>query len=188
MPSLSEAERRAILELAREAIREAVHQDRLTQSIPENEIFKRRCGVFVSLHVQGRLRGCIGDVDAHEPLGTSIVRSAAGAALEDPRFSRMRPDELAELEIEVSLLSGLQRIQPEEIEIGRHGLVVEQGSRRGLLLPQVALEHHLDRERFLEETCLKAGLDRGAWKEADTKIYGFSCEIASEAGKGILEN
>jgi AmmeMemoRadiSam system protein A len=188
MPSPSETDRQAILGLARRAIREAVCQDRLLHPVPTIEIFERRCGVFVSLHVKGRLRGCIGVVEAQEPLGASVVRCAAGAALQDPRFIRMRPDELADLEVEVSLLSPLQRIQPEEIEIGRHGLVVERGSRRGLLLPQVALEHGLDRERFLEETCLKAGLERGAWKEADTKIYGFSCEILSEPGQGIREN
>jgi uncharacterized protein (TIGR00296 family) len=89
----------------------------------------------------------------------------------------MRTEEVAESEIEVSLLSPLQRILPEEIEVGKHGLVVEQGTRRGLLLPQVAVEHHLDRERFLEETCHKAGFSRDAWKHPETAIYGFTCEI-----------
>ncbi len=89
----------------------------------------------------------------------------------------MQPEELPGLEIEISLLSPLERIQPEAIEIGKHGLLVEQGIRRGLLLPQVAVEHHLDREQFLKETCRKAGLSWDAWKAADTLIYAFTCEL-----------
>jgi len=119
-------------------------------------------------------------VDVREPLGACLVRCAVGAATEDPRFSPIRPEEMAELQIEVSLLTPLERIRPEQIEIGKHGLVVEQGLRRGLLLPQVAVEHHLDRERFLRETCLKAGLDPGAWKDAKIAIYGFTCEVVAE--------
>jgi AmmeMemoRadiSam system protein A len=176
MQSLSEAERNAILEHARQALAEAVCHG---QQIPFSTegIFSMRCGVFVSLHVRGRLRGCIGVIDAREPLGQSIVHCTASAALQDPRFTRMLPEEVAETEIEISLLSPLQEIRPEEIEIGKHGLVVEQGIRRGLLLPQVATEHHLDRERFLEETCHKAGLPRDGWKDPGTRIYGFTCEI-----------
>jgi AmmeMemoRadiSam system protein A len=140
-------------------------------------VFSVRCGVFVTLHVKGKLRGCIGMIDAGDPLGESIVRCTASAALQDPRFTRMLPEEIAEAEIEVSLLSPLERIHPEDIEIGKHGLVVEQGIRRGLLLPQVATEHHLDREQFLAETCHKAGFPRDAWKNPETKIFGFTCEI-----------
>jgi len=179
MPCLSEADRTTILDLARQAIREAVCDGRIVHPIPDGGILERRCGVFVSLHVKGKLRGCIGVIDGREQLGESIVRCAAGAALEDPRFTRMKPEEVGEVEIEVSLMTPLEYIRPEEVEIGTHGLMVEQGGRRGLLLPQVALEHHLDRERFLEETCWKAGLARDAWKNPDTKIYGFRCEIVS---------
>lgn len=177
MRCLSESERTSLLELARRAVVEAVSQGRLLQEIPKEEIFESRCGVFVTLHVAGRLRGCIGVIQAKEPLGESIVRCASEAALEDPRFSPMQPEELPGLEIEISLLSPLERIQPEAIEIGKHGLLVEQGIRRGLLLPQVAVEHHLDREQFLKETCRKAGLSWDAWKAADTLIYAFTCEL-----------
>jgi AmmeMemoRadiSam system protein A len=181
MPCLSDADRRTILDLARQAITEAVCHGCLIHPIPNSGILERRCGVFVSLHVKGKLRGCIGVIDGREQLGDSIVRCAAGAALEDPRFLRMKPEEVGDVKIEVSLMTPLELIRPEEIEIGTHGLMVEQGGRRGLLLPQVALEHHLDRERFLEETCRKAGLAREAWKSPDTKIYGFRCEIVSES-------
>ena len=92
----------------------------------------------------------------------------------------MEPEELQDLKLEVSLLSPMQRIQPEQIEIGKHGLLVEQGIRRGLLLPQVAVEHHLEREQFLRETCHKAGLGAEAWRVPDTRIYAFTCEILRE--------
>ena len=177
MQCLSEEERNAILALARQALTEAVCDGRLLAPFPTAGIFSMRCGVFVTLHVRGKLRGCIGVIDGREPLGESIVRCTASAALQDPRFTQMQPEEVAQSEIEVSLLSPLQRILPEEIAVGKHGLVVEQGMRRGLLLPQVAVEHHLDRERFLEETCHKAGFARDAWKDAETAIYGFTCEI-----------
>jgi AmmeMemoRadiSam system protein A len=184
MQSLSEADRNAILAHARRALTEAVCHDRLLSSYPIEGVFSTRCGVFVSLHVRGKLHGCIGVIDGREPLGESIARCTASAALLDPRFARMLPEEAAEAEIEVSLLSPLEGIRPEEIEIGKHGLVVEQGTRRGLLLPQVATEHHLDRERFLEETCHKAGLSRDAWKAPETKLYGFTCEIVTAKTDG----
>jgi len=180
MPCLSEADRKAILELARQAVEEAVCRNRPVLEIPRTETLERRCGVFVTLHVAGRLHGCIGVIEGKETLGQSIVRCAASAALEDQRFPKMRAEELKELEIEVSLLSGLERIQPEEIEIGRHGLLVEQDYRRGLLLPQVAEEHHLSKEQFLQETCRKAGLRTDAWQSPATRIFGFTCEIVTE--------
>jgi AmmeMemoRadiSam system protein A len=180
---LSDSEKKAVLKLAHQAVCEAVCKNRLLHPVPQEKVFEQKCGVFVTLYVNGRLRGCIGVVEAHEPLGECIVRCAAGAATEDPRFTRMSQDEAAAVEIEVSLLAPLERMQPASIEVGKHGLVVERGGRRGLLLPQVALEHHLERERFLEETCQKAGLPREAWKDAVTQIYGFTCEIVSERGK-----
>lgn len=181
MRCLSEADRKSILELARQAVEEAVRQRQLLTEIPRAQIFDERCGVFVTLTVAGKLRGCIGVVEAKAPLGESIVRCATESALEDPRFSPMQPEELSRLEIEVSLLSPLERIQPEQVEIGKHGLLVERGYRRGLLLPQVAVEHRFDREQFLRETCCKAGLPTDAWKMPETRVYGFSCEIVQEA-------
>jgi len=180
MPSLSDAERKAILELARRAVVEAVGNLHRTKPIPNEGIFAMPCGVFVSLHVDGRLRGCIGVVEPREGLGESIVRCAAGAALEDPRFAHMRPEEAARAEIEVSLLSAMRPIRPEEIEIGTHGLLIERDGRRGLLLPQVAVEHHLGREEFLRETCVKAGLPPRSWEAEGTSLLGFTCQIVKE--------
>jgi AmmeMemoRadiSam system protein A len=181
MPFLSEAERRSALQLARTAVQEAVSRGKLPQHNPKEGFFEERRGVFVTLHVGGRLQGCIGVVESHEPLGEAIVRCAASAALEDPRFAPMRAEQLESLTIEISLLSPPAPITPEAIEIGRHGLLIALHSQRGLLLPQVALEHHLSRDQFLEETCRKAGLRREAWRDPEARLFGFTCEVFSES-------
>ena len=186
MPSLSEADRQSLLALARRAIVEAVSFQKSFGDTPRIGASAEMRGVFVTLHARGRLRGCIGVVEAFEPLGESIPRCAANAALRDPRFLPVRVDELPELEIELSLLSPFEPIPSENIEIGKHGLLISQGSKRGLLLPQVAVEHKFSRDQFLQETCRKAGLSANAWQEPDTKILGFTCEVFSEA-KGTGE-
>ena len=180
MSSLSEAERRAALHLARTAVVEAVSRRKLPDVFPREGIFAERRAVFVTLHVAQRLQGCIGVIEANEPLGEAIVRCAASAALEDPRFAPMKTEQLAELSIEISLLSPLQPIAPESVEIGRHGLLVRLHAQRGLLLPQVAIEHRLTPRDFLEETCRKAGLAREAWRDPEARIFGFTCEVFSE--------
>jgi AmmeMemoRadiSam system protein A len=181
MPSLSEEDRTAILELARQGVLHAVYHDRPLSTFPTTGVFAERRGLFVTLHVAKKLRGCIGVIEVSTNLGEALARCAADAALHDPRFSRMRAEEMDALEIEVSLLSPIEPIQPEAVEIGIHGLLVERGLRRGLLLPQVAVQHRLGREQFLAETCTKAGLPPEAWKEPETKLYGFRCEIMAEA-------
>ncbi len=180
MPSLSEADQRAMLELARRAIRAAVLQRKLPDVIPREGVLSERCGVFVTLHVRGRLQGCIGVTEPNEPLGDALVRCSVSAALEDPRFAPMKEPQLKEMSIEISLLSPLEPILPEAIEIGLHGLLVVNHVQRGLLLPKVATEHRLTREQFLEETCRKAGLPREAWKDEGTRLFGFTCEVFSD--------
>ena len=180
MPCLSEADQRALLELARMAICEAVSHGNILDVIPRGGIFSERRGVFVTLHVRGRLQGCIGVTEPTESLGEAVVRCAVSAALEDPRFAPMKEPQLKEMAVEISLLSSLEPILPEAIEIGRHGLLVVNHAQRGLLLPKVATEHGLTREQFLEETCCKAGLPRGAWKDPETRIFGFTCEVFSD--------
>jgi AmmeMemoRadiSam system protein A len=139
---------------------------------------------FVTLRRQGNLRGCIGHVEVDEPLGRVIVRGAVAAASADPRFPPIAAAELPDLEIELSILGPLEPITtPDEIEIGRHGLVVERGRYRGLLLPQVAPEWGWDRETFLAQTCHKAGLPRDAWKQG-AKIWRFEAEVFGEGGTG----
>jgi AmmeMemoRadiSam system protein A len=187
MPFLSETDRRSALQLARTAVQEAVSRGSLPEHIPKEGIFAERRGVFVTLHVEGRLQGCIGVVEAHEPLGEAIVRCAASAALEDARFAPMRAEQLHSLTIEISLLSPPAPITPEAVETGRHGLLIALHSQRGLLLPQVALEHRLSRDQFLEETCRKAGLRREAWRDPEARLFGFTCEVFSESSLGGKE-
>jgi uncharacterized protein len=181
MPYLSEGDGQNLLVLARKAIVEAVSRRELPETIPHQGIFGERRGVFVTLHVRGELRGCIGTTENDEPLGEATVRCAASAALHDPRFPAMSSEELEQLHIEISVLSPLTPIRPEEIEIGRHGLVVSDENHRGLLLPQVAPEHGLNREQFLAETCRKARLPQAAWRWPTTRIQGFTCEVFSDA-------
>ena len=180
MPFLSEADRRSLLELARRAVTEAVSFHTPAGGVPRTGLFAERRGVFVTLHVRGRLRGCIGVIEAYEPLGEAVAKCAAGAALHDPRFSPVRAEEVPNLQIEISLLSPPELILPENIEIGTHGLLISRGAKRGLLLPQVAVEHKLGRQQFLEETCRKAGLPADAWQAPETQICGFFCEVFFE--------
>jgi len=185
MPSLPELllsaeDRRALLVYARESVQSAVLRSAVPE-IPQRETFCGACGVFVTVHVQGKLRGCIGVVETSEPLSSSIVHCASGAALRDPRFPPVSEEELGAVEVELSLLSRPAPLLVSEIEIGRHGLIVSKDGRRGLLLPQVAVEHKLSREQFLAETCRKAGLSGDAWRTDDIAILGFTCVVISES-------
>ena len=137
-------------------------------------------GAFVTIHTGGELRGCIGRVDADTPLYLAVEQLAVAAATRDPRFEPLRAEELPETRVELSVLSKLASGTPEEIELGRHGIVITRGVRRGLLLPQVAVEHKLTREQFLVETCGKAGLPPGAWKEPGTVLQLFTAEVFRE--------
>lgn len=184
---LSNSDRESLLCLARLAITEAVSRGEILAEIPADEIFSQQRGVFVSLHIGRRLRGCIGAVDPQETLGNCIVRCAAGAALHDPRFPALRREELPRLHVEISLLSPLFAIRPEEIEIGRHGLLISRGSQRGVLLPQVAVRHRLNAEQFLAETCKKAQIAPDAWRDPDANLFGFTCEVLSSTMPEFLQ-
>ncbi len=180
MPSLSEADRAALLQLARQAVVDAVAHNGLPEEIPNRGIFAERHGVFVTLRAGRHLRGCIGVIEGDQPLGETIVRCAADAALQDRRFAPMQTGEIASLQIEISLLSPPVPMDPTQIEIGRHGLIVSRGKLRGLLLPQVAVEHHLTPEQFLDEVCKKAQFEPAAWRNADTQVLAFTCEVFSD--------
>lgn len=175
----SEADRLLLLQLAREAIVAHVARGRVpTPTSPG--VLGRSGGVFVTLHKQGGLRGCIGQIEADGPLGALIPRCAIAACSTDPRFPPVSAAELPELEIELSLVGPLEPIaDPTDFEIGRHGLLVEREWRRGLLLPQVATERRWDRNQFLTQTCHKAGLSGDAWKEG-AKVWRFEAEVFGE--------
>jgi len=136
-------------------------------------------GAFTTLHNHGELRGCVGYIFPVRPLYRTVAETAVSAALNDTRFPPVTSDELPSLSIEISVLSLMQPIAPEDIEIGRHGLLITYGSRRGLLLPQVPVEHGWDANTFLAQTCRKAGLPEDAWQHGAT-IEAFTAEIFSE--------
>jgi AmmeMemoRadiSam system protein A len=172
----TDEDRLALLQLARDAITACVIGGRAP--LPAPTLGMERCaGVFVSLHRERDLRGCIGHIEQDQPLGHLVARCAVAAASSDPRFPAVTPSELAALHIEVSILGPLERIAgAADVEIGRHGLVVEQGWSRGLLLPQVAVEWQWDSEAFLCQTCVKAGLPRAAWKNG-AALWRFEAEV-----------
>jgi AmmeMemoRadiSam system protein A len=174
--------RRALLELARQAIAVAVGAANDTiAGASQLPIFDRRCGAFVTLMRARRLRGCVGRIEPDGPLRTLIPSVARSAALEDPRFGAVQSHELSELHIEISLLSVPERLSDwEKLDIGVHGLIVRAGWQRGLLLPQVATQLGWDRERFLDEVCLKAGLAPDAWREPATVVQSFTAEVFAE--------
>jgi AmmeMemoRadiSam system protein A len=175
----TEAQKQALIALARDAVRNAAAGRRAASPAPTSGEFPDASGAFVTLKHGGRLRGCIGTLECRRPLPEEIARVAVSAAREDPRFEPLREWELEGLRVEVSVLGPLERIDPADVtavEIGRHGLVVELGYRRGLLLPQVATEWEWDREQFLAQTCVKAGLPPDAWQRGAI-VYRFAAIV-----------
>jgi len=178
---LSESEKKELIKIARKSIEEAVAGKKLSVSSPENPRLENKRGVFVTLKEGGVLRGCIGYVTGVKPLFEATRDAAVSAALEDPRFPPVTEDELPHIDIEISVLSSLKRIKSlEEIEVGKHGILIKKGFFQGLLLPQVATENNWDRTTFLSHTCLKAGLPPECWKDPETEIYIFTVEIFEE--------
>jgi len=179
MLQLTDAEKDRLLELARTALEEAVRRGRLSEVAEPLESLRTPCGAFVTLTEGGRLRGCIGHIEARKPLYATVRECARAAALDDPRFPAVTPAELSLLQLEISILSPLLDIDPQQVEVGRHGLLISRGAQRGLLLPQVAVEWDWDREQFLAETCLKAGLPGNAWQHG-ARIQAFTAQVLKE--------
>jgi AmmeMemoRadiSam system protein A len=181
---LSDEEKRSLLELARGTIAARLKCGEPPRIEP-GAVLSEPCGAFVTLHKQQQLRGCIGYVRGIKPLIDTVSEVAAASAFEDPRFPQVSAAELPDLEIEISVLSPLRLITDvKEIEVGVHGIMLTQGFRSGLLLPQVAEEYGWDRETFLAHTCRKAGLPGDCWKQRGTEIEIFSALIFSESKLG----
>jgi AmmeMemoRadiSam system protein A len=176
----SPGERVLLLHLAHEAIESALEERPTPLSAPNQHLSENR-GVFTTLHSDGKLRGCVGYVFPVLPLYRAVFETARAAASQDTRFSPVTLEEAPRLKISLSVLSSLASITPEQIEIGKHGLVVSFGTRRGLLLPQVPREHNWDRLTFLEQTCRKAGLPADAWRNGAT-LDAFTAEIFGDPG------
>lgn len=177
-PSSSEFsadERQQLLKLAHESIAAAVNHQPFAAKISSAHLAEPR-GAFTTIYHQGSLRGCVGYVLAVAPLYQTVVDTARAAALEDSRFPPVSSHELPGLTVSLSVLSPLQPIRAEDVEVGRHGLVVSMGPRRGLLLPQVPVEHGWDRQTFLEQTCRKAGLPLNAW-QFGAELQAFTAEF-----------
>jgi AmmeMemoRadiSam system protein A len=168
-----------LLRLARTSLEARV---RGTQAPPAERggLLDEPRGAFVTVHREGELRGCLGRLELDWPLGRTVAHLAALVSDSDPRFDPVSVHELPRLEVEISVLTPERPIDRlDEIEVGRHGVIVERGSRRGLLLPQVASEHGWDRETLLAHTCLKAGLPADAWR-GDVRILVFEAQVFAE--------
>ena len=155
-------------------------EDALEINAPEG--CQNTAGCFVTIYKkeEHELRGCIGTFDFNRPLYANIADMAKAAATRDPRFSPLRESEFDEIELEISVLEAPTPCATQDIVVGKHGLLIEQGSRRGVLLPQVASDYGWNREQFLDHTCLKAGLPRNAWQNPNTQIHCFEAHILAE--------
>ena len=177
---LNEDEKKTALIIARKTIEACVKGEKVPTVNSPLPVFKEKRGAFVTIHKKGMLRGCIGYVEALKPLGETIAEMAIAASTQDPRFPQVNEKELKEIDIEISVLTPLRKIiNTDEIEVGKHGILIKKGFHSGLLLPQVAREYGWNRETFLEHTCTKAGLPKNAWKE-DVNIYVFSAQVFGE--------
>jgi AmmeMemoRadiSam system protein A len=171
----SPEERALLLTLAHESIASAIEHREISLTPPSPHLAEPR-GVFTTLYYRGDLRGCVGYALPMSPLYRAVAETAQAAAFDDTRFSPLSREELPEIEISLSILSPLRPIRAEEIAVGRHGLVISLGVRRGLLLPQVPAERGWDRITFLEQTCHKAGLPANAWLAGAT-VEAFTAEV-----------
>jgi uncharacterized protein len=171
----SQGERKLLLRLAHRSIEVALQGEKVELTAPSPHLAEMR-GAFTTLHLHGRLRGCIGYVVPTHSLYRTVAETAQAAAFDDPRFSPVTAEEAPDLKIEISVLSPLQPIRPEQVVIGVHGLVVTKDRHRGLLLPQVPVQWQWDRETFLAQTCLKAGLPADVWIHG-IDLQAFTAEV-----------
>lgn len=178
---LNENEKKYLLSVARSVIQARCEGKNVSLQPPPSSKLQEKRGAFVTLHKKGELRGCIGYIEAIKPLYQTVAQMAEAAAFNDPRFPPVTNSEIEDLEIEISVLTPLTKIDNiETIEVGKHGILIRKGFYQGLLLPQVATEYGWDRITFLNHTCTKAGLPPNCWKDPDTEIYVFSADIFSE--------
>jgi AmmeMemoRadiSam system protein A len=178
---LSAEDGRRLLQAARRSIAAHLAGERPPREEPTPAL-RAPGGAFVTLRRRegGELRGCVGVMEAPAPLLETVARVAVMAASADGRFDPVPPGELAGLAVEVSVLGPLYEVRPEDVEVGRHGLLLRAGERHGVLLPQVALEQGWDRETFLDRACWKAGLPAGSWRQPGVQVLAFTAEVFSE--------
>jgi len=176
---LDPQDRQRLLRHARRAI-EATLEDRLLEPLASPGALGEPAAAFVTIRLGDRLRGCIGSIEDDEPLAEVVARCAADAATRDPRFPPLALASLSDVHLEISVLTPFRRVDdPAETEVGRHGVMVEQGPHRALLLPQVAGEWGWDRDTFLSQTCVKAGLPADAWRTG-AAVHTFEAQVFGE--------
>jgi uncharacterized protein len=176
---LTETDCNRLLQFARRCLESRVRRQPLPP-IEHGGCLDMMMGAFVSIHTAGVLRGCLGRIEFDRAIAENVAHLASVVSDSDPRFAPLTARELDSTEIEISALTPEEEvIDVSEIEVGRHGLIIEQGHRRGLLLPQVATEHGWDRETFLDQTCVKAGLARDAWRRG-ARIFRFEAQVFGE--------
>lgn len=178
-PYLSKEECGELLAIARRAAAAYVKEGRMPEEAPVSPRLSAPGAAFVTLTREGRLRGCIGYTEALAPLYRTVQECAVAAATEDPRFPPLAPSEVDSVRVEISVLTTLVKIRPEDIRVGVHGLLIRKGGRRGLLLPQVATENGWDRQAFLSQVCRKAGLPSDEWRRG-AELYSFTAEVFGE--------
>ncbi len=182
---LSIAEQKSLLAIARNTLETHVRTGRVMPAEAATALLAEKRGAFVTLHKHGELRGCIGYVEAVKPLYQAVSDMAVAASSEDPRFPPVTPEELDDIDIEVTVLSPLRRLgSPDSVVVGRHGLVIRKGFHSGLLLPQVPIEQGWNREQFLAHTCRKAGLAPTAWQDPDAQLFCFTGQVFGEKTLG----
>jgi uncharacterized protein len=171
-----------LLRIARAAVEAVVHGRPAPETEPALPELAQPLGAFVTLHQKGRLRGCIGRFLPRDPVWQVVAEMARSAAMEDPRFTPVRPEELPDIAIEISVLSPLQKTDdPLALELGTHGIYIRRGGRSGTFLPQVATECKMGKEEFLSTCCAhKAGLPPDAWKAPDTEVFLYTAQIFHE--------
>ena len=178
---LTSREKAVLLLIARKAIETYIRTEETYIEPREEKALNGRNGCFVTIKENGQLRGCIGNFQSELPIFREVAEMAIASASKDPRFYPMKEEDLDNFSLEISVLSPLAKIEDiEEIVIGKHGIYLEKGFYRGVLLPQVAAEHGWDRETFLNQTCVKAGLPTDAWSAEDAEIYIFSAQVLAE--------
>ena len=190
MEDLSDEQRIRLLKLARKTIYESLGKDRFEgpnyDEFTDN-IFRTKCGAFVTIHIKEALRGCIGYIEGIKAIPDTIIDLSKASAFRDPRFPPLTLKEYENIDIEISILSPIEEVKGiSDIVIGRDGLIITNRGRSGLLLPQVATENNWDLTQFLEHTCYKAGLTPDAWKWKDTKIEKFSAQVFGEKDMGLI--
>jgi uncharacterized protein len=178
---ITDSQKKLLLKIARDAVSCAVNSKKLPEYAIKDPALNTKCGTFVTLQINGNLRGCIGNITAETPLWQTVRNMAVESALRDPRFYPVTPGELGKADIEISVLSPLRKIkEPEEVKVGKHGIFIKKGFYQGLLLPQVATSYGWERTMFLEQTCYKAGMDKNCYREKDTEIFIFSAVVFGE--------